>query len=271
MTGNMERQNVSKSAAERLKEAAEAVLVPKLPIGLSVPVLPPPPDSWQIVVVGNIDPRQHHPTWYRQIGGISDGEFALAMKTLTGFIPPPMPGTSPTSFVQFDTGDFALAVVGDRWTIQTTAEAGRRRMLDVVSLVFDEKLFELSITAFGINRNWTVKLESMTASQFLGHRLQETNLAFPKGNGTGGPIFFSNPSGEFDTTYTISPMLNNEKWLQVAYNRHHPIPKSAGKPFYFALGEMVKGNAESDWQSAVQYGLELEGCVARAEVQKNGN
>ncbi|HEX4125660.1 MAG TPA: hypothetical protein VHY37_13105 [Tepidisphaeraceae bacterium] len=268
--GDMERQNLAKSGAERIKEAAESVVLPEVSAGISATPMAVPVDARQVVVVGNIDPRQHHPYWYRQIDVITDDELALGLKTLVAVVPPPTPGASQASFVQFDVGAFTIIVVPDKWTIQTIVEANRSRMLDVVSLVFDKKLYELPISAFGINRNWTVKLESITASQFLGDKLLETDLALPRGN-AGGQLSFTNHSAEFDTNYTLLPSPENEKWLHIAYNRHHPIQKGTGKPHYFKLGDLIKDKAELDWQSAVQYGLDLKDCVERAERKENGN
>jgi hypothetical protein len=268
MMGQMERKNTPHPVPSDLIKQAAAGALPSLASNAPTPTAAHPIEVWQIVVVGNIDLRQHHPYWYRQIEAITESEMAAAIKSLQALIVPTPPGAPPqATFLQFDIGEFIVNVIADRWIIQTDKEAVCPRMVAVASLVF-KKLWEISITAFGVNRTWTLKLSTVTAAQFLGDRLRQTDLALPAGKSS-GQFFFADIAADFTTNYTLLPSPVNDKSLLVTYNRHHAIVKAAGKPNYFDLGDLINGCAESDWKSAIQYRAELERCVVKAEETRN--
>ena len=248
------------SALELLRAATAPVELPS-----SASVVPPSPpqdqDLWQIVVVGTIDPRQHHPSWYRLIDCISESELDTAKQTATIVIMPPQTGPR-FDVVQFDVGPFAVIAMQDRWTIQTVTKGNRERIVRVASAVFT-KLNEIYVSAFGINRKFALPLRSATARQFIATRLTATDLALPSGDAEGELNYKVHGEGT-DTTIRILPSPSSERWLEVFFNRHHPI--LLGKVLgYFDVGKAITDNAERDWAQASQYSESLENSIKRTE------
>ena len=223
-------------------------------------------EHWQIVVTGTIDTRQHSPNWYRLIECISEAELEEAKKTLTVVqVPIPAPATGvgrQPNVCQFDTGQFAIIVVPDRWIIQTIHEHQRARIAEVASIVF-RRLNEIYVSAFGVNRLRAVRTHPLLSKQFLADRLARTGLAFPAGKGSGQVTYTLN--GDVDTNITVFPSPVEEHRLTVTYNRHHQIIPQEG---YYDVGEMITKSAEPDWASAADYASQLTEEIQR-EI-KNG-
>jgi len=244
-----------KGASDRLKAATESVV--------ALPAVGPiePVDIWQIVVVGNIDFRQHHPYWYKYIGCLTDAELVVANKSLTA-LPNILGQNPPGGLVQFDAGAYSLTVVSDKWMIQTTIESNVGRIVDVVSVVFDKRLDDTGVNAYGINKIWCAKLAGITAKQLLANKLSATDLALPKGNAEAN-LVYNRHFEDSSTAIHLSPSVFGDGYLLVMYNRHHPIEKQPEGFHRFDLGKLVKENADSDWKSAADYAAELNDCIAR--------
>jgi len=260
----MAKNPTKKSSFERLKEAASSVGLPSSEL-----VIPPAPkkspiDNWQIVVAGHIDPRQIFPTWLQLIGCIDENECSIGKASLqmAAFPKPSLGFSGPAlaGFVQFDVGPFAVTVVPDKWIIQTVTEKYCSRLVDVTAAVFT-KLNEIYVSAFGINKNWTVVLKSIAAGKFLADKLAASGLPWPVGNAE-GQVIYKATTGDLETNISIGPSELDKDWLNISYNRHHAIVGHAG---YYDVGKMIREQAENDWSSAVQYGAELTASIPRVE------
>lgn len=253
---------------DRIADAMSNVGLPSLQQMIPPAAPPEPVDIWQIVVVGTIDARQHHPQWYRMIGCIDDGELKAALSTLAMGVIPTSPGMPvQVSVCQFAVRSIILIVQPDRWVIQTFDKDQCNRIIEVASLVF-RTLNEIGIVAYGINKLWGLKLGRLSARRFLTDKLAAADLALPTGD-TEATITYAQHSPDFsDTVIQLSPLAGNEQWLTIAYNRNHSVAeknKKAGVTGYFDLGKMILDDAQSDWQVASDYGSALAQCVKRSE------
>jgi hypothetical protein len=257
------QKNRQKISADRIKQAVSKVNLNRPDTMVAIAPL----DIWQIVVVGNIDPRQHFPHWYRLIESITDEELATALKMLTAVaVPGPMDARMPKQvfLLHFVVGYFDILVTQDRLLVHTANENNCNRMLDVASNVF-KRLNEISIVAYGINRELSLKMDKMTAKTFLANTLSSSDLALPKGPAE-GQIIYALHLGSTDTLITLVPFPPAGQWLHIVYNCQHNISRPSNSlPTYFDLGQLIRDNANSDWKSATQYGSDLAGCVRRAQ------
>jgi hypothetical protein len=248
---------------DAIKRAASAVELFSEP--LVVPDAGPrePETYWQIVITGALDARQFGPNWFRIIGLIDENEAEVGLKSMTAVTVPNAPGVqAPANLMQFDVGAFAGAVVHDRWAIQTVKEENRQRIVDIAATVFT-RLNEVYVSAFGINRNWVQKLSKLTARNFLGTKLSNAGLAFPKGDAS-GQISYECKIGESRTTIQLAPAGPDDKWLGVFYNRHHPI-NYPDKFTYVDVGTQIREAADVDWKTAEQYGSDLAAQIKLTE------
>jgi len=151
-----------RTAFDRLKAATSGVL-PRPNFPISGPSTIKPPEAWHIAVRGNLDLRQHHPAWYKLIGCISDSELSEGLTSLQSIAFPVLHG----GVMQFDVGDFAINVIPDRWMIQTITEANCDKIIKVASIVF-EKLSEISLTAYGIHKNYDLGVREANGKAVFG-------------------------------------------------------------------------------------------------------
>jgi hypothetical protein len=255
----MAKQNPGKiSGIDRLKAAASTVNFPQ-----ARAVIPPPPvDLWQIVVVGMIDVRQHHPLWYELIGCISPAEKIAGLKSQVAIVLPSAPGMPMQgTLMQFDVGGFAIICTPDKWTIQTSDDANRSRILTIATTIF-RKLNEISIVAYGINRTMSVDTGKTSGKQFLSDKVAGIGLGLERGNSE-CQIVYTTHLGDSDTTVQIAPSSVGERGLHVFYNRNHPIGPQVG---YYDLGDMLILNGENDWKMAEKYRKDLIAFVDGSRV-----
>jgi hypothetical protein len=195
---------------------------------------------WQIVVAGNMDPRQHVPQWYQLIGCINSDETKAGVATF---------GLGVQSEFLFDVGAFAISVDAHKWTISSIHPENRARMVQIASVVFD-RLKELAIPAYGINR-WIILKPGMSRpDRIVANMIAEAAMGFSRGEAT-CQIDFRKTEDKFETYVKVAPSVIALDELVVIYNRHHPIPPQSG---YYDVGPMIQRDAEPAWQAADEYG-----------------
>ncbi len=245
----MTKKTPKLTAFEKLKEAAAATIVPTIQPPLAMTVQQSSPNLWQIVLAGTIDPRQHHPLWYQLIGAITPEEAKDAQTK--------SPSMSGPNLSLFDVGAFAVISTPDQWAIQTVTEANRSRMIDVAARVLI-KLNEITVRAFGINRQAAIPVQNLTAQGLLTSAVSLTHWPLPSGQPVGAAIVYSTHSDLYDTHIQISPADNS--LLAMTFNRSYPIrPPSPPTNLvqYVDVAKLIRENAEPAWNDAAKYVVQL--------------
>jgi hypothetical protein len=197
-------------------------------------VLPSPRELWSVVVQGAMDPRQHHPFWYKTIGCLSENELLRTQ----GIVLP--------TRAQFTSPQFAIECTPSRWDIQTYARDDRLRMLQVTSKVF-QKLYEVPVGAFGINAHLFKKTAAPSVKAVLS-RVVIQSLPFPPEGETDASITFVSKTAEYATNCMVGEAVTGNDVLFVSFNRHYAAKGDAGG--YFDLGPDVRKHADRDWADA---------------------
>jgi hypothetical protein len=232
----MAKKSSEKARDRRLLGAVDSVLAPSLP---AIPPAPLLKEAWSIVVAGNIDPRQHHPLWYQQIGCLSEEECKAAMAKPLAITPP---------FATFDTGTLLVVAQEDRWHIQTSDPNSRARLIEITDTVF-KKLWEAPVIAFGINCRLFSKTRAMNVTPILTKKLLGAGLGLPLDASADTKIVWSAPTTDYTSTASIGTMPIAQDHVLITYDRHHPIPRSPELK-YFDLGEFVAKFAMRAWDDA---------------------
>jgi hypothetical protein len=209
---------------------------------------------WYIVVVGNIDFRQHTPLWYSLIGAINEQEFGQAQKTFLVNPPPTMIG------FRFDVGDFSLNCQPDRWEIASKYRQKRDRMIDVASLVF-KKLWEISVRAYGLHSQLNLPTEARDAQRVLSERMSLTGLGFPDFKDSVECQYVLKNEAKDHSSATVinitgSPLKKSD--IVLTYVQEYSV---AQQPGYYDIGEMIRPKAEPGWQSADDFGATIVGKI----------
>src|SRR5947209_9499838 len=126
-----------------------------------------PAEVYSIVIVGNMNPRIHHPAWYEAVEVLSREEARVAVAS-------PVMCTPALSQVQFD--GLAVLCLQDRWEIQSQDARKLERMLDIAGRTFDT-LMHTPIAAFGLNFHFV----RPAGLQDVGLRLAELGNDLPLG------------------------------------------------------------------------------------------
>jgi hypothetical protein len=240
---------------EKTKPSFEEALESVRQFGKTTAAVAPKLETfWQIVVVGHIDFRQHTPFWYKQIEALSEEEFKQAEKS---FSPGMFVGGPAGLGFRFNAGTFMVTCTPDRWEIATTNREHQTRIVDILALVFDSKLFELSVFAFGINTHLVLSTKSSDARKFFARKMVNARLGLlppDDPDETEGNFTYKRVSKNGTTLIHLygSPLKKSD--AIAFYNLEFQVPKQGG---YFHLGNLVRPKVSPSWQEAEDFGSRL--------------
>jgi hypothetical protein len=224
------------------------------------PADPAPHWLYTVVIAGAMVPRLHHPLWYRLIGAMTAEEADAALSSAVG-----MP-----NFSRFDAGIFEIFCQEQRWQIATTSRDKRERLLDVVRVVFDDRLKDTPVMAFGINTTANLKTDARNAPAVIGRIIAETDLGLPAAGLVQPMIVYEDATSDRKVTIGINAVPGIPARISVSYNVHHPVQVPADQPV-FDVGELIREHYDADHQAGEDYsGALVERINRRAEVQSAG-
>jgi len=202
-----------------------------------------PAEVYSIVIVGNMNPRIHHPAWYEAVEVLSREEARVAVAS-------PVMCTPALSQVQFD--GLAVLCLQDRWEIQSQDARKLERMLDIAGRTFDT-LMHTPIAAFGLNFHFV----RPAGLQDVGLRLAELGNDLPLGRKAGASdsalivTTTALPGGRV-LQETVSGVPEAAGYVRVAYNVNHPIQVES---VLFELAPLLRAALKEDYPE----------CLGRAE------
>ena len=205
------------------------------------PAPPVPRNTWSIAVSGAMDPRQHHPFWYKTIGALSENEAKKVHVAASPF------------HVQFEAPEYMIAVTRDRWDIATYSEKHLRRIEQVTEKVF-QKLSEVPVLAFGVNRTIHADTKAKSVAKVLGQFLVDADMGFPDADRRDCSISYVATSEDMTTNITIGQSVVAENKVGIDYNRHHAF-KGTGE--YIDLGPEIRKHTGPDWESGSAFTSKL--------------
>lgn len=195
-----------------------------------------------LVVTGAMNPRIHHPSWYRAIGAISKDAEQLALNDSELIVM--------EDGAQFKTAEYRIGCAPDRWVIGTSEKGVEEGFVQMVRIVFDEYLRETPVHAFGLNKIMHVPTPCKNVQEQLGIRLRNAALGLED---------FNASSGTFEVTrvrddgcrikFQVQPSEQDAGSVFVHLNYHYQATKPAGDR-YFQLGEQVNEHMSHDMEDA---------------------
>jgi hypothetical protein len=193
---------------------------------------------FNIVVVGEMNPRIHHPAWYRHVGLISAEEAELAYKSDGTFTLPPQ-------------AHITLSAIGidcqmNRWEIGTSDEGQVNRIREITCKVFDELLKHTTVTVVGYNVNFVKHVHHDHVSRLLGAQLTSLPLGLPNKEGIQGELVLKHSS---DNRTTIVRVAGRTDSVSVSSNFEYRIDNSVTQSF--DLRPIFERQYESDRREAV--------------------
>lgn len=114
---------------------------------------------YNIVVVGDMNPRIHSPAWYQLVGLISEEEMIASTKSPSTMALPPI--------AQVQLAGILIVCEENRWTIQTSDPALFERIIAIASKVFDALLQHTPVAALGFNFTYDRKTKTEDVGRYL--------------------------------------------------------------------------------------------------------
>jgi hypothetical protein len=198
-----------------------------------------PQEHYGIVVAGAMNPRIHHPGWYRFVELITDEELAAALKD-AGTI-----ATIPTA--SFSASQIQISCVLERWQISTTDSANVDRIVTITTRVFDELLKHTPIQAYGFNVQVHLSLgEAAVVAERLAALVPVAGLGIARSEFSAANYTLVANSGQKQRlTIHIEPSVFSPDAIYVAHNFHYEFEQTPTVQ-HFDLGAVLKVNVSHD-------------------------
>src|SRR5208282_3573092 len=131
-------------------------------------------DTYAIVLIGGMNPRIHHPSWYRLVGLFDEEEAEAALKTAHTLITPPLS--------QIQTPKLTIVCQDDRWEIRTSDPDQVERIQEITYRLFDDILPHTPVQAAGLNFNFVKDTNSSDVAGYLASVLVNAPLGLTTAN-----------------------------------------------------------------------------------------
>src|SRR5205814_909544 len=121
----------------------------------------PGSDVYNIVVVGAMNPRIHHPSWYELVGLLTPEQAKEALASSATF---GLPG-----FAQLAAPSLGLTISCNekQWTVQTENREKISLLQSITFRVFDELLKHTPVSAYGFNIIYSRETRCPSVGKYL--------------------------------------------------------------------------------------------------------
>lgn len=200
-------------------------------------------DVYNIVVLGAMNPRIHHPMWYRLVGLITPEEADAAI-SLPGLLTTP-------HFSQFESNSFILVCQDDRWEIRTSDPGQLKRLHEIFVKVFDDILPHTPVSVVGFNFMFSRATRSNDVGSLLAKCILATPLGLNDSEVTGGEVVLRRVDNDRTALVSVKAVPEEPGALFVANNYEYRI--KASEAFQnFKLADVLSGRYEIDRLDAAE-------------------
>lgn len=171
-----------------------------------------------------MNPRIHHPSWYRSAGIIDEDAEKNALNSDDMICS--------QALSNFLTAQFGINCFSTRWAVTTTKKEYCERISKVITQVFDEKLHETPLTAIGFNFEFHVVTDLTNVHEFLAKKFCETGLRLADFNTTSARFTLEERTENCRTRTRIEPSEMANGMVFVASNFEYGIDVQEGSHSY---------------------------------------
>ena len=199
-------------------------------------------EEHSIVVVGAMNPRLHHPYWYRFCELLTDAESEAATKAPETLVSQPLS--------QFVAPGFRIVCQLERWEIITDQPENSDLILRVASTVF-EKLDHTPISVFGFNFRFHCLTSRQSPGEHLGRLVKSLPIGLSEAGTCRASISLVTGPLERRITIQVEQSLLNPSALFIAHNANYPVVSSE-KFAHFALTPLLVEHYAADRVEALR-------------------
>ena len=171
--------------------------------------------QFSIVVAGAMNPKIHHPTWYRQAKILTKREEAFAIKSQMVCV---------SELAQFTTERFGVTCDQTKWLVQTP-NLSLVKLLKVVAIKVFDRLPETPLTACGINVDYHIETETDNVGSKIGRAIASSNLGLVtvRGEEVAGRIVFSRSTNQRKYNIVVEQSLKAKNGIFITVNVHYDL------------------------------------------------
>lgn len=208
----------------------------------------PAQTTFNIVVLGAMNPSIHSAGWYKLVEVLDADEFEQAVSDQNTICVPP--------FARVQTRDLVITCQEARWEVQTNRFDNTDRLGKIAASVFDDILKETPVRAFGFNFIYSYKLDH-NAGGAISKGLENTGLEVDWNKAAASEFAVTTSYDDHNERVTVQSM-KDPKTVSVATNFHYPITREArDEPGYFSLRDRISekyaGNQSRSLEIAQEY------------------
>lgn len=167
-------------------------------------------DTYAIVLLGGMNPRIHHPSWYRFVNLFDEEEADLAIKTPSTFITPILS--------QIETPKVTIICQDNRWEIRTFDPNQVQRIQDITSKLFDEILPHTPIMAGGFNFTYRKATKATDVAGYLASVIVNAPLGLKADHAMSGELTLRRSFDEYTVVVNVRPAPDDKQAVLCFHN-----------------------------------------------------
>ncbi len=183
-------------------------------------------EVYNIVVLGAMNPRLHHPSWYRLVGLLNEGEEKEATSS--------QPSVCTPFLAQFQAADLKITCQMDRWEVQTGKKENLDRLKEISIKVFDDLLTHTPISRLGFNFVFQIKTRAENAALVLAAAIAKSSLDFRGDGAETADLFLRRNCGDHTVLVAVRPG-SDQASVSVASNYEYTFNIEG----FFKIGDLL--------------------------------
>jgi len=189
-----------------------------------------------------MNPRIHHPYWYRQIDVITDQEVEEAVKRDDMVCLPPV--------AHFGFSGFEISCQLGRWEIRTDDRSRTARLLSIAAEVF-KLLDHTPVSAAGINVNAVRQVSVPSVASILGAAAGSLRLGLEGEGSASAEVSMSWSVKGCRLTIWVVPVADAPSFVEIRNNaQYHEFGELLGT--HFDLGAVLERHFADDVKAALE-------------------
>lgn len=215
-----------------------------------------------LVVAGAMNPRIHHPSWYRAIDAISKDAEQLALNDSETIVI--------ETHAQFKTAEYRIGCELDKWILQSSELGAEKHFADLARIVFDDKLHETPVTAFGLNKTMHVETPCENVGERLSIGIANANLGVEDFGASAGTFEVQRVREDgCQIKLQVQPSTHDDRFVFGYLNYHYTIPTQQ-EFIHFPLGDLVDKHLSEDMSEAEELISRLAAALGDPAKAQNG-
>jgi len=221
---------------------------PRTHAGLGEPM--PGSDVYNIVVVGAMNPRIHHPSWYEIVGLLTPEQAQEALTSPATFGLPRLTQLSVPSL------RLTISCNEQQWTAQSEDRESIGLLQSITFRVFDELLKHTPVTAYGFNIFYQRETRCPSVGKFLADLIAESQLGFPADE---ADITLRRALGDYKCQVIIQKSPHDKGTVSLSFNQEYSM---IGPPNqFFMMRERVPAQFDAALTDAEEQTARIVGEI----------